>query len=275
MSFAQWSCTMWRALFCLLTVFLVNSFISAQSPKFQLNQPEPGYSSSSSSYLSDNSDAESLSTATTEMNASGGNRGGSTSAGASHDVFSWSHLALEFGGGFNAPIGNDQPYITWGGNVTAGAGLHLSRRFVLLAEYQLIYDKLPGAFIAAAGQGANNGTATIQSITLAPVLDLFPKRTNSVYLTGGGGYYHKTTSFNILVCCDFYGYPISINTNKFSSSQAGGNFGFGFTHRIGGPDGQAKYFAEVRYLFVNTPPITETNGLGTTGLIPVTFGIRW
>jgi hypothetical protein len=239
-----------------------------------LNQPEQGYSSSTSSYLSDNEDATAMKNVVTEMN-SAANSNGANSAGASHSVFSWSHLALEFGGGFNAPIGNDQPYITWGGNATAGGGLHLSSRLTLLAEYQFIYDKLPGAFIAAAGQGATNGQATIQSITLDPVLDLLPKRTNSLYLTGGGGYYHKTTSFNILVCCDFYGYPVNINTNQFSSSQWGLNFGLGFTHRMGGPDGQAKLFAETRYLFVHTPPITETNGLGTTGLIPVTFGIRW
>jgi hypothetical protein len=36
-----------------------------------------------------------------------------------------------------------------------------------------------------------------------------------------------------------------------------------------------KLFAEARYLFINTPPLGEPNGLGTTGLIPVTFGVRW
>src|SRR5208282_4091409 len=32
------------------------------------------------------------------------------------------HYAWVGGGGFNAPIGNDTPYITWGGNFTAGGG---------------------------------------------------------------------------------------------------------------------------------------------------------
>jgi aspartyl/asparaginyl-tRNA synthetase len=36
-----------------------------------------------------------------------------------------------------------------------------------------------------------------------------------------------------------------------------------------------KLFAEARYTWINTPPITETNGLGRTELIPVTFGMRW
>jgi hypothetical protein len=36
-----------------------------------------------------------------------------------------------------------------------------------------------------------------------------------------------------------------------------------------------KLFAEARYLFIKTPPITTTDGLGTTELIPVTMGLRW
>jgi len=192
-------------------------------------------------------------------------------------------IALEFGGGFNAPIGNDTssneggPFITWGGNLTAGAGLHFSQNVSLLGEFQFIDNKLPGAFIAEAGAGASNGNTHIIAITANPVVDLFPKSTNSVYLTGGGGYYHKSTNFSIQVCCDFYGYPVSINTNSFSSNQLGGSFGVGYTHRLGGSygDSKMKLFAESRYLFLNTPRVGEVNGLGTTELIPVTVGVRW
>jgi hypothetical protein len=192
-------------------------------------------------------------------------------------------LALEFGGGFNAPIGNatssDEggPFITWGGNVTAGAGVHLSQHISLLGEFQFIDNKLPGAFIAEAGAGATNGNTHIISITAAPVIDLFPKSTNSVYLTGGGGYYHKSTNFSIDVCCDFYGYPVAINTNSFSSDQPGGSFGVGFTRRLGGTynDSTMKLFGEARYLYINTPRVGEINGLGRTELIPVTVGVRW
>jgi len=192
-------------------------------------------------------------------------------------------IALEFGGGFNAPIGNATssneggPFITWGGNVTAGAGLRFSRNFSLLGEFQFIDNKLPGAFIAEAGAGASNGNTHIISITANPVIDLFPRSANSVYLTGGGGYYHKSTNFSIQVCCDFYGYPVNINTNTFSSNQLGGSLGLGYTHRLGGTygDSNMKFFAESRYLFLNTPRVGEVNGLGTTELIPVTLGVRW
>jgi hypothetical protein len=214
--------------------------------------------------------------------ASGSGMGaGQASSGRRHAASQG--IALEFGGGFNAPIGNDTssneggPFVTWGGNLTAGVGLHFSRNLSLLGEFQFIDNKLPGSFIAEAGAGASNGNTHIISITANPVVDLFPGSANSVYLTGGGGYYHKSTNFSIQVCCDFEGFPISINTNSFSSNQLGGSFGVGYTHRLGGTygDSKMKLFAESRYLFLNTPRVGEVNGLGTTELIPVTVGVRW
>jgi hypothetical protein len=208
--------------------------------------------------------------------AGGGSGGGQSDKKDS--PFSFSNIALEAGAGFNGPFGNDNPYITWGGNFTAGAGLHFSNRLALLAEYQFIGDKLPGAFVALGG--GTGGNAHIWSLTLDPVLDLFPKGTNGAYITGGGGFYRKLTSFTVLVCCDFYGYPVSEVANHFSSNQGGFNVGFGLTHRLGGTynDGTMKLFAEARYLYVDTPKYNAFTGpidMGTTELIPVTFGVRW
>ena len=185
------------------------------------------------------------------------------------------HYAIELGGGFNGPVGNDGPYITWGGNLTVGAGLHLSKRLAVLGEFQFLDNKLPGAFVEAGG--GDTGNTHIISLTVDPVIDLFPSRANSVYVTGGGGYFHKSTNFNVLGGYDFYGYPVFITANSFSSNQAGASGGIGITHRFGGVygDGTMKVFAEARYLYINTPSINATNGLGTTGLIPVTIGLRW
>jgi hypothetical protein len=36
-----------------------------------------------------------------------------------------------------------------------------------------------------------------------------------------------------------------------------------------------KLFAEARYLWIDTPRVGQTNGLGTTGLVPVTLGVRF
>lgn len=186
-----------------------------------------------------------------------------------------SKLTFEAGAGFNAPIGNDTPYITWGGNFTLGGGLRFSHGFSLLGEYQFIDDKLPGAFIAAGG--GQTGDAHINSITVSPVIELMPKLKNTLYLVGGGGWYHKSTNFNIQECCDFYGYPVTVTANSFTSNQLGGNIGFGYEHRLAGMygDGTTRLFAEARYLYIRTPQINENNGLGRTELIPVTFGVRF
>lgn len=217
---------------------------------------------------------------------------GSSSAAASaagqsgsygyHD-HSWSsHLTFEGGGGFNAPIGNDHPFITYGGNFTGGVGYRFMNRLSLMAEYQFIDDKLPGSLVADVG--AQGGHAHIWSLTLDPVIDLFPNRKNSVYITGGGGFYRKVTSFTDpeeVEECYYFCYTGTENVvvYHFSSNQGGANLGLGITHTLGsadtGSDGKLRVFAEARYLWINTPAIGANDGLGTTGLIPVTIGLRW
>jgi hypothetical protein len=207
--------------------------------------------------------------------ANGAGKGAGQYGSEKHGTFSVSRIAIEAGAGFNAPIGNDTPYITWGGNFTGGGGLNFSKRFALLGEFQYMDNKLPGAFVAAGG--GQGGNAHIVSLTVDPMVDLFPTRVNSAYVTGGGGYYHKSTNFTVEECCDFYGYPVNVTADSFSSNQAGLNIGLGITHRLGGVygDGKMKLFGEARYVYIHTPAITEANGLGTTELIPVTFGMRW
>jgi len=188
-----------------------------------------------------------------------------------------SHLAFEAGGGFNAPIGNDQPFISWGGNLNLGGGFHLDKHLSILAEYQFLDNKLPGGLIAEAG--AQGGHSHIWSLTLDPVIDFFPDRKNSIYVTGGGGFYRKVTSFTdpqeIEICYYFCEIGVQdVVVSHFSSNQGGANFGIGFTHKLGG-DEHLKAFAEARYLWIDTPAIGERDGLGKTELIPVTFGIRW
>lgn len=202
---------------------------------------------------------------------------------------SWaSHLAFEAGGGANGPTSDSSNDITWGGNFTVGAGLKLNRHISGLVEYQFIDDKLPGRLISDVG--ANGGNAHIWSLTLAPVIDLFPKRTNDFYITGGGGFYRKVTNFTDPEeeeYCEYYYCGIGVANvvvGHFSSNQGGWNVGGGFTHRLGGMygDGTVKLFAEARYLDVLTPAsATSPNGLGVatvgadTKLVPITLGVRF
>ncbi len=114
-------------------------------------------------------------------------------------------------------------------------------------------DKLPGSLIGYAG--AQGGHAHIWSLTLDPVIDLFPKAKNSVYVTGGGGFYRKVTSFTDPEEVEECYYFCVVGTENvvvshFSSNQGGVNVGVGFTHTLGSADmgssGNLKVFAEAR-----------------------------
>jgi Outer membrane protein beta-barrel domain len=243
-----------------------------------------GFSSSTDAVASNDGAASSLSAAVSAPDpapkfgagGAGQSNGGYYSSGSGNN---WTHrVAFEAGGGFNAPIGNDKPFITWGGNINVGGGLKFGRHVSLLAEYQFIDDKLPGSLIADAG--ADGGYAHIWSLTLDPVIYLFPAHKNDLYVTGGGGFYRKVTSFTdpqVITQCYYFCVTgvENVVVSHFSSNQGGANLGVGFTHRLGGADESLKAFAEVRYLWIDTPRIGEENGLGTTGLVPVTFGVRW
>lgn len=198
-------------------------------------------------------------------------------------------LTFEAGGGFNAPTNDSSPYITWGGNFTVGAGLNFSKHLALMAEYQFIDDKLPGNLIAETG--ADGGHAHIWSLTLDPVIDLFPKSANDIYVTGGGGFYRKVTSFTDpqpALYCDYYfcgTVLVDQVVGHFSSNQGGWNVGAGYTRRLGGSiygESRMKLFVEARYLSIDTPAVSSSpNGLGVatigsgTKLIPVTIGLRF
>jgi hypothetical protein len=276
-------------------VVLAASFASAQTQVSSTPSGTPSYSASneSSSLRFDNATINSLfSPEDAEPSAGGSGRaaGQDYGGGGGWKHYVGSRFAFEAGGGASAPAG-DKSYITWGGQFTVGGGLNFNKRIGALIEYQFLDNKLPGALIAETG--ASGGHAHIWSLTLAPVIDLFPKSTNDVYVTGGGGFYRKVTSFTDpeeSEYCDFY-YGCSYYTTNavvghFSSNQGGFNIGAGFQHRVGGlyGDGKTKLFAEVRYVDVLTPAVVgqSPNGLGTitsipadTKLLPISLGVRF
>jgi len=221
---------------------------------------------------------------TPNASASSGGAGAGQYGGGSgkHGLFhSW---AFEAGGGFNAPISSS---VTYGGQFTAGAGLNFNKYLAALIEYQFLDSKLPGYLIAEAG--ANGGYAHIWSFTIDPVIDLMPKASKDVYITGGGGFYRKVTSFTDPEETEYCYYFCEIGTTNavvghFSSNQGGINIGAGFQYRIGSMygDSNTKLFVEARYLDVFSPAVMgSANGLGVTSvaantkIIPVSVGVRF
>ena len=168
--------------------------------------------------------------------------------------------AFEAGGGFNAPIATP---ITYGGQFTVGAGLNFSK-------YLCRPDRVPVYRRQAAGRADRRdrreqaATPTSGRFTFDPVIDLMPKATNGIYITGGGGFYRKVTSFT-----DPEERESTATTSArsarchpqvvghFSSNQGGFNIGGGFQHRVGGQygDSNTKLFVEARYLDVLSPAL--------------------
>jgi hypothetical protein len=249
---------------------------------------QSGLSSSSQSGLTQSELAEFALPAAPEPAGSASSAGGSGAGqygngGGAHEglMHQWT---FEASGGFNAPISKS---VTYGGQFTVGGGLKLNKYLSGLIEYQFLDAKLPGYLIAETG--ANGGYAHIWSFTIDPVLDLMPKASNDVYITGGGGFYRKVTSFTDPEETEYCYYFCEVGTTNavvghFSSNQGGINIGAGFQHRLGSMygDSHTAIFAEARYLDVFSPAaMGSANGLGVTSvaantqIIPVSFGVRF
>ncbi len=211
------------------------------------------------------------------------NQGGYSRQGynAYHENGLMSHLAIEAGAGFTVPLGNTRTWQTTGYNINLGGGWMFSDRIGVLAEYSFNGTTIPTSTLNAVNEP--DGNVHVWSLTLDPIVYLKTSGHFGTYVTGGGGFYRKLTSFTQPVyvgdyCDYFYGcYPQyqNVTLSHFSSNQGGVNFGGGVTYKLS-EDGHAKVYAEARYVWVNSPTSSNSSvGTGTVGMIPVTFGIRW
>jgi hypothetical protein len=193
---------------------------------------------------------------------------------------SFHHIAIEAGVGFDAPIGNTKNTQTFGYNIKLGGGWNFNRHFGALLEYEFNHTGIPNSVLAATG--APDGNVHIWGFTLDPVYYYKTTGAWGGYVTGGGGFYRKLTTFTAPVYlgigCDFYGYCYpqyaNVTLSHFSSNQGGVSIGTGITHNIS--DSGTKIYAEARYVFVDSPkPSATAFGSGSVSMIPVTFGIRF
>ena len=199
--------------------------------------------------------------------------GGGTQQGYPAYQGRFSHLAVEGGGGFTAPLGNSSNDLTYGWNFRGGLGWNFSPRLAVLGEYEFDRNKIPAHILQQVGEPGGN--VHTWSLTLDPVFYYKTSGKWGGYVTGGGGFYRKLTAFTqpvqaIGTYCDyFYCYPYYYTSNvvvsHYSSNQGGLNIGTGLTF---GQLSRAKFFAEARYEWLNTPG-------RSTQIIPVTFGLRW
>lgn len=189
----------------------------------------------------------------------------------------WDHLGVEGGAGFTVPTGNTRTWQNTGYNIRFGAGWMFNQAIGLMAEYSFDGSNIPNSTLNQLDEPG--GHVHIWSLTLDPIIYLHPSGRWDPYVTGGGGFYRKVTTFTQPVfvgnyCDFFYGcYPVYQNVTlaHFSSNSGGMNIGAGMAWKLS-ESGRAKVFAEARFVHVDSP---TKGGSGTSNMIPVTFGIRW
>src|ERR1700729_2119325 len=191
------------------------------------------------------------------------------------------HVALELGADFNVPPGNTTTWQSVGYSINLGGGWMFNNRIGVLAEYNFNRANIPTNTLTNIGEP--DGNVHVWSLTLDPIFYYKTSGHIGGYVTGGGGFYRKLTSFTepeyLGTYCDyFYGcYPqyANVTLSHFSSNQGGLNIGTGVTFKPNA-DGKGKFYAEARYVWVDSPANSSSNiGTGTVSMFPVTFGFRW
>ncbi|MFT4113104.1 hypothetical protein [Silvibacterium sp.] len=269
-----------------------------------------GYSSSTDwkAYLNDDMPADG-SAATAASPAAGGQYGtyggqyprGNNRYPGYESNNTWSHIAIEAGAGFTAPLGNTTnfsvtdiengllaPNQTYGYNINVGGGWNFSKRLGVLLEYGWNRNKIPGTYttelyniedLGAYGYNSLSGNVNTWSFTIDPIFYQPITKKFGGYVTGGGGFYRKVTNFTEPITeCYYYCYDVGVTVDHYSSNQGGLNFGVGFYYKAFGEDSNAKLYAETRYVWVDSPKASASNyynGSGTESLLPVSFGIRF
>ncbi len=186
------------------------------------------------------------------------------------------HLTGYIGGGFSEPVKDLGTRLDMGWNAAGGIGVRGAHLGVLLDASFNRFDINQASLNRV---GTAGGNTRIWGFTLDPIIHLAPQDgPMDVYVTGGGGVYHRTVDFTqpgvttITAFDPWFGvfFPANVASNfvvgSYSVTKPGVDFGAGFAFRIG--SSRAKFFGEARYHHMFTTNINTT-------YVPVTFGIRW
>ncbi len=190
----------------------------------------------------------------------------------------FSHFTGWVGGGFTEPVKDIGTRLDMGWNAGGGIGINFERHTGILVDFMFNDLSINNATLNAIQ--VPNGTNRVWGFTLDPIFHITPRGEDSpvgLYVTGGGGIYHRTVEFTQPALATvpgfdpFFGtfFPATIATNQvlasYSQYKGGLDVGAGLDFKVGG---HAKLFAEARYHYIFTAPTRTT-------LVPVTFGIRW
>ncbi len=205
-------------------------------------------------------------------------------------------IAVLAGGAIAIPVGNTGKYYTPSYAIEAGAGWNFNKTFGVLGEFHYDHLGLTGGSInyeynlylnsgATATQLAGfDANAHIIALTVNPIVN-FPAGKDSKlggYVTGGFGYYRKSTNFTLpQLGYGYYGNIISQNVNitTDTANSLGTNFGVGFTYKLSEFSSE-RLFAEARYNWLSINSGNAANDAfiynrRNSEYVPVEVGIRF
>jgi hypothetical protein len=183
-------------------------------------------------------------------------------------------FSFNLGGGFTEPVGNTGRQLDTGWNIQGGGGVNFGQYFGVMID--LDYNSMGINSATLNNLGFPGGGMHVFSATLDPIVHLTPRSHFDIYVTGGGGIFHRNQDFTapgvgtIAGYNPFFGfYNAAVPTTQILASytvnkpgiDAGAGIAFGSLWH-------GKFFAEARYdrIFM---------GNYHTDYVPVTFGFRW
>lgn len=185
-----------------------------------------------------------------------------------------SHFTGFVGGGPSVPVYDYGRRVDNGWNVSAGVGVSGNHLGLML---DFTYNDF-GVNSSVLNQvQAPNGSSRVWAFTLDPVIHVTKEGPADVYITGGGGIYHRNVEFTQpgVASTTFFDpwfgfYPALVPTQQILASysvyKGGVDAGAGVAVRLG--SSHVKAFAEARYHHMFTTGID-------TSFVPVTIGLRW
>ncbi|HEX5431718.1 MAG TPA: outer membrane beta-barrel protein [Bryobacteraceae bacterium] len=197
-------------------------------------------------------------------------------------IFGWLSIpasaqlfSANVGGGFSEPVYNTGQRLDMGWNFGAGVGINPIPYFGVMLNFG--FDNFAVNRAELARLSFPDGHMRVWDFSLDPVIRFGPHGPVSLYITGGGGVYHRTVEFTrptiatVTAFDPFFGifYPVAVPANQVLASytvtkpgvDGGAGLNFGSWHSL-------KFYAEARYRVMFTSP-------NETTWVPVTFGIRF
>jgi hypothetical protein len=185
-----------------------------------------------------------------------------------------SRFSFDVGAGFSQPVGNTGRHLDEGWNIQGGGGVNFGP--YVGAMIDLGYNSFGINSATLNNIGVPGGNLHVFSATLDPIVHLTPHGHFDLYVTGGGGIYHREQEFTqpsvigVLGFDPFFGIypavvPVTQVLSSYSVNKPGIDAGAGIAF---GTKWHGKLFAEARYnrIFMGT---------FHTDYVPVSFGFRW